>query len=76
MIVTWQEPDRIELGLRAAEAIKCENAGLTRQRMAVLNCRRRPPWCAPTDFGWEIHYGEDGMANKMTWGVPVWMPDA
>lgn len=69
-----READRIELGLRAAMAIKAENAGIYIQRTAFL--RSDQEWMPPRAVGgWKIHY-KDGHASKMTWHWAGWSPDA
>lgn len=69
-----REHDRIEVGLRAAMAIKCENAGLYRQRTAFL--RDGNSWQPPTKRqGWRIHTS-GGMASYMSWAPFEWSADA
>jgi hypothetical protein len=51
----------VELGGRAADAIRAENHGLTGQRVAAIRDRkpRRLVW------GWLIEYDSSGMAARM-----------
>jgi hypothetical protein len=54
--------DVVELGVRVAMGLHGENRGLAwGQRLPVIT-ERRPP-----RRGWQLHYGDDGMASKMTW---------
>lgn len=51
---------------RVAAAMRAENRGTTAQRQQAIS-ERRPV----TIGGWRIHYGDDGMASKMSWHPPA-----
>lgn len=52
----------LEVGPRAVFGMARENNGLTAQRIAVIKGRR------PDDWLWTIHYGDDGMASRISIG--------
>lgn len=68
-----REHDRIELGLRAAMAIKAENAGLYRQRAQFT--KPGQPWMPPRRDRFHIHFS-GGSPSHMTWSPSEWGADA
>lgn len=69
----WDEPDRIEVGLRAGMALHAENHGLVRQRVAGLV--GNAPW-KPSQPGWRVIFDDAGIAATMSWSVARWAVDA